>query len=111
MAARSILTVMPDLPVPPVTGVHLRIMTILQVARTLAARSSAIYFEHGAKRGDPNELASICDNVISGGAVGSHVGVELHERVVQRLGFLSNAARRQLGTSYPMSLPYDAISA
>jgi glycosyltransferase involved in cell wall biosynthesis len=109
--SRAVLTVLPDLPVPATTGLQLRLLVVLHVIQALGARSSAVYFDNGEPRGRPEELADLCETVTCAGRTRPYATFSVGERVLQRVAFTVDAARARLGTSYPFSLPYDAIGA
>lgn len=108
---RTVLTVLPDLPLPPTTGLQLRLLVLLHVIRALGARSSAVYFDNDEPRGSPDELAELCETVTCAGRTRPYATFSVRERVLQRLAFTVDAARARLGPRYPFSLPYDAIGA
>jgi glycosyltransferase involved in cell wall biosynthesis len=93
------------------TGLQLRLLVILRVVRALGARSSAVYFDNGEPRGDPDELAELCESVRCAGTTRPYTTFSVRERVQQRLTFVRDAVRGRLGARYPFSLPYDAIGA
>ncbi|MGB8848631.1 MAG: hypothetical protein WCC76_02870, partial [Candidatus Acidiferrales bacterium] len=65
-----VLTVLPDFPFPATTGLHLRMVSNLELVRRLGCYSALLYFSTEDREPAPVEstpLAQICDEVRHGG--------------------------------------------
>ena len=110
MGARTVLTVLPDVPFPATTGLQIRLATNLRIVRELAAVSTVLWFAEPAAERDVDALRAACDEAIfAGSPVTSPFGIGT--RVRQRLGFVADALARRRGGRYPASLVYDEAGA
>src|SRR5580698_5937854 len=65
-----VLTVLPDFPYPAVTGLHLRMVSNLELVKRLGCYSALLFFsteEHAVMADTSTPLAGICDEVRHGG--------------------------------------------
>ena len=68
--APRVLTVLPDLPCPATTGLHLRHLSNLDLVHRLGCYSAVLYFtteEHKPAPLESSALAQICDEIHHGG--------------------------------------------
>lgn len=108
MKRRVVLTVLPDVPTPPVTGLHLRMLGNLSVVRALGCESHILYFTTEDSVGDPDGLRGLHDGETCAGPRWPYAAFSVPARVVQRAAFTMRALSRTPGSSYPYSVSYDA---
>lgn len=109
-----VLTVLPDFPFPAITGLHLRMISNLELIRRLGCYSSLLYFSTEAREPAPAEftpLARICDGVSHGGLRFPHSGFSTAALIGHKIDFLVRGALGLPGKLYPFSTSYDCIGA
>jgi glycosyltransferase involved in cell wall biosynthesis len=109
-----VLTVLPDFPFPTTTGLHLRMVSNLDLVHRLGCYSVLLYFstegrEPAAVESTP--LARICDEVRHGGRRFPHAGFSTAALIHHKIDFLLRGALGIPGTHYPFSTSYDEIGA
>jgi glycosyltransferase involved in cell wall biosynthesis len=109
--APMILSVLPDFPVPPVTGWHLRMLSNLRVLQHLGLRSEVLYFTTEGRNAEPAALTRYCDAAHLAAARRPYGDFTVAARLHQRYEFLAKAVTNTPGTSYPFSTRYDAVKA
>ena len=109
-----VLTVLPDFPFPAATGLHLRMVSNLELIRRLGCFSALLYFSVENRDPAPVEstpLARICDEVRHGGRRFAHSDFSTGELIGHKVDFLVRGALGLAGNRYPFSTSYDRIGA
>ncbi len=109
-----VLTVLPDFPFPATTGLHLRMVSNLELVRRLGCFSALLYFSTEGREPAPVEstpLAQICDEVRHGGRRFPHSDFSTASLVGHKVDFLVRGALGLPGKRYPFSTSYDRIGA
>lgn len=106
-----VLTVLLDVPVPAVTGSHVRMLANLDIVRGLGCESHVLYFRTEDERGDPEELLERCDTLTCGGQRASDGSFTTVTRILQRFDWLRAGILQSQATHYPFSWRYDAVEA
>jgi glycosyltransferase involved in cell wall biosynthesis len=109
-----VLTVLPDFPFPATTGLHLRMVSNLELVRRLGCFSALLYFSTEGREPVPFEstpLATICDEVRHGGRRFPHANFSTASLIGRKLEFLLRGALGIPGRCYPFSMSYDRIGA
>ncbi|MFZ0035838.1 MAG: glycosyltransferase family 4 protein [Candidatus Acidiferrales bacterium] len=109
-----VLTVLPDFPFPATTGLHLRMVSNLELVRRLGCYSALLYFSTEDREPAPVEstpLAQICDEVRHGGRRFPHRDFSASSLIAHKVDFLVRGALGMPGKSYPFSMSYDRIRA
>lgn len=109
-----VLTVLPDFPFPATTGLHLRMVSNLELVHRLGCFSALLYFstegrEPAAVASTP--LAQICDEVRHGGRRFPHADFSTLSLIRHKTDFLVRGALGIPGKKYPFSTSYDHIGA
>jgi glycosyltransferase involved in cell wall biosynthesis len=113
-SAARVLTVLPDFPFPATTGLHLRMVSNLELVHRLGCFSALIYFSTEGREPAPAEstpLAQICDEVRHGGRRFPHSDFSAASLIGHKIDFLVRGALGLPGTRYPFSTSYDRIGA
>jgi len=114
VGAARVLTVLPDFPFPPTTGLHLRIASNLGLVRRLGCFSAALYFSTERREVHPDRettLANLCHEVTHGGRRIPHCEVSVGTLLWHKADFLIRGAMGLRGTCYPFSMSYDRMGA
>jgi glycosyltransferase involved in cell wall biosynthesis len=109
-----VLTVLPDFPFPATTGLHLRMVSNLELVHRLGCFSSLLYFSTEGREPAPVEstpLANICDVVRHGGRRFPHSNFSSTSLIGHKIDFLVRGALGLPGKRYPFSTSYDRIGA
>jgi hypothetical protein len=109
-----VLTVLPDFPFPAVTGLHLRMVSNLELVKRLGCYSALLFFsteEHGLMADTSGPLAGICDEVRHGGRRFAYADRSTASRVADKLDFLVRGMAGVAAETYPFSIPYDRMGA
>ena len=109
-----VLTVLPDFPFPAATGLHLRMVSNLELVHRLGCYSALLYFSTEGRGPAPVEstpLASICDEVRHGGRRLPHAHLSSSSLIHHKIDFLLRGALGIPGKLYPFSTSYDRIGA
>jgi glycosyltransferase involved in cell wall biosynthesis len=109
-----VLTVLPDFPFPATTGLHLRMVSNLELVHRLGCFSALLYFSTEGREPAPVEstpLAQICDEVRHGGRRFLHADFSTASLVLHKADFLVRGALGLPGKCYPFSMSYDRIGA
>lgn len=109
-----VLTVLPDFPFPATTGLHLRMVSNLELVHRLGCFSALVYFSTEGREPAPVEstpLAQICDEVRHGGRRFLHADFSTASLVLHKADFLVRGALGLPGKCYPFSMSYDRIGA
>jgi len=109
-----VLTVLPDFPFPATTGLHLRMVSNLELVHRLGCFSILLYFSTEGREPAPVEstpLAEICDEVRHGGRRFAHANFSNTSLVLHKADFLVRGALGLPGKRYPFSMSYDRIGA
>lgn len=109
-----VLTVLPDFPFPPTTGLHLRMVSNLELVHRLGCFSALLYFSTEGREPAPIDstpLARICDDVHHAGLRFPHSDFSTASLIAHKLDFLVRGALEIPGSYYPFSLSYDRIRA
>jgi glycosyltransferase involved in cell wall biosynthesis len=112
--AARVLTVLPDFPFPATTGLHLRMVSNLELIHRLGCFSSLLYFSAEGREPAPVEstpLAQICNEVRHGGRRFPHSDFSTASLIGYKLDFLARGALGLAGNCYPFSMSYDRIGA
>jgi len=112
--APRILTVLPDFPFPATTGLHLRMVSNLELVHRLGCFSALLYFSTEGREPAPTEstpLAQICDEVRHGGRRFPHANFSSASLIRHKVDFLLRGALGLPGKRYPFSTSYDRIGA
>lgn len=112
--AARVLTVLPDFPFPATTGLHLRMVSNLELVKRLGCFSSLLYFS--TEEREPlavasTPLARICDDVRHGGRRFPHRDFSTAALIGHKTDFLLRGALGIPGKRYPFSTSYDHIKA
>jgi glycosyltransferase involved in cell wall biosynthesis len=113
-SAARILTVLPDFPFPATTGLHLRMVSNLELVRRLGCFSALLYFSTEGRDPVPvksTPLAQICDEVCHGGRRVPHSDFSTASLIGHKVDFLLRGALGLPGKRYPFSMSYDRIGA
>jgi glycosyltransferase involved in cell wall biosynthesis len=109
-----VLTVLPDFPYPATTGLHLRMVSNLELVRRLGCFGALLYFSTEGREPAPVEstpLAQICDGVRHGGRRFPHRDFSTASLIGHKVDFLVRGALGLPGKRYPFSTSYDRIGA
>ncbi len=109
-----VLTVLPDIPFPANTGLHLRMVNNLDLVRRLGCESRVLQFSTEERPlGDAArmELAKLCDGFALGGARWPQNAFSILSLVAHKADFLIRGGLGLRGRRYPFSMRYDAIGA
>jgi glycosyltransferase involved in cell wall biosynthesis len=109
-----VLTVLPDFPFPTTTGLHLRMVSNLELVRSLGCFNALLYFSTEGREPAPVEstpLAQICDEVRHGGRRFPHGDFSTASLIVHKVDFFVRGALGLPGGRYPFSTSYDRIGA
>jgi glycosyltransferase involved in cell wall biosynthesis len=112
--APRVLTVLPDFPFPATTGLHLRMVSNLELVHRLGCFSALLYFSTEGREPLPVEstpLSQICDEVHHGGRRFPHASFSTVSLIGNKADFLVRGALGIPGSRYPFSLSYDRIGA
>jgi glycosyltransferase involved in cell wall biosynthesis len=112
--APRVLTVLPDFPFPATTGLHLRMVSNLELVHRLGCFSALLYFSTEGREPAPVDstpLAQICDEVRHGGRRFPHADFPTLSLVLHKADFLVRGALGLPGKLYPFSTSYDRINA
>jgi glycosyltransferase involved in cell wall biosynthesis len=109
-----VLTVLPDFPFPATTGLHLRMVSNLELVHRLGCYSALLYFS--TERRDPlpiesTPLTQICDEVRHGGRRFPHSDFSTPALIGHKIDFLVRGAFGLPSKRYPFSTSYDVIGA
>lgn len=107
-----VLTVLPDIPLPADTGLHLRMVGNLAVVRALGAKSSALCFSTEERSQSVellDEVNDLADNVTYAGQRKPQRSFTRREQLSAKLGFMGNGILGRPANSYPFSMRYDAV--
>jgi glycosyltransferase involved in cell wall biosynthesis len=113
-SAVRVLTVLPDFPFPATTGLHLRMVSNLELVRRLGCFSALLYFSTEGREPAPvasTPLAQICDEVRHGGRRFPHSGFSTAALIGHKVDFFVRGALGIPGRRYPFSTSYDRIGA
>lgn len=105
------LTVLLDSPLPPRTGLHLRMLANLEVVRALGWDSRVLCFGTEDRAPDGAALADRGHGLTDGGRRRPYEAFSVAARVGDRLCALGCAVRGRARSRYPYSLRYDAVDA
>src|ERR1035438_2956773 len=108
------LTVLPDFPFPANTGLHLRMVSNLELVHRLGCFSELLYFsteEHDPPPVKSTPLAQICDEVRHGGRRFPHSDFSTVSLISHKIDFLVRGALGLSGNCYPFSMSYDRVGA
>jgi hypothetical protein len=109
-----VLTVLPDFPFPATTGLHLRMVSNLELIRRLGCFNALLYFSTEGREPAPVEstlLAQICDEVRHGGRRFPHSDFSTASLIGHKVDFFVRGALGLPGKRYPFSTSYDCIGA
>jgi hypothetical protein len=109
-----VLTVLPDFPYPATTGLHLRMVSNLELVRRLGCFSALLYFSTEGRKPAPvgsTPLAQICNEVRHGGLRFPHAKFSTASLIRDKADFLVRGALGIPGKRYPFSMSYDEIGA
>jgi glycosyltransferase involved in cell wall biosynthesis len=109
-----VLTVLPDFPFPATTGLHLRMVSNLELVHRLGCYSALLYFSTEGREPVPAEstpLAQICDEARHGGRRFPHSDFSTASLIGHKIDFLVRGALGLPGKRYPFSTSYDRIGA
>jgi glycosyltransferase involved in cell wall biosynthesis len=109
-----VLTVLPDFPFPATTGLHLRMMSNLDLVHRVGCYNALLFFStEGRDVLDPasTPLQEICDDIIDGGQRFPHSGISKAALAQRKVDFLVRGLLGVRGRSYPFSMSYDRIGA
>lgn len=112
--AHRVLTVLPDFPFPTTTGLHLRMVSNLELVHRLGCFSALLYFSTEGRDPLPiasTPLAQICNEVSHGGRRFPHANFSIASLISHKTDFLLNGALGLPGKRYPFSMSYDRIGA
>jgi len=112
--AARVLTVLPDFPFPATTGLHLRMVSNLELVHRLGCFSALLYFSTEGREPAPVEstpLVQICDEVRHGGRRFPHSDFSTVSLIGHKVVFLAQGALGLPGNCYPFSMSYDRIGA
>jgi glycosyltransferase involved in cell wall biosynthesis len=109
-----VLTVLPDFPFPPTTGLHLRQASNLELLHRVGCFSAVLFFTTEERDPPPVEstpMARICHEVCHGGRRFPLSRFAMSSIALRKLDFLARGAMEVPGKRYPFSLSYDHIGA
>lgn len=113
-AKRSrVLTVLPDLPLPADTGLHLRMLGNLEVVRALGAESHVLCFSTEDRAQHLEllpEVATLCDSLTYAGPRRSQEKFTRSELIREKLGYGARGLMNRPSATYPFAMRYDAVS-
>lgn len=112
--AARVLTVLPDFPYPATTGLHLRMVSNLELVRRIGCFSALLYFSTEGREPAPVEstpLTQICDEVRHGGRRFPHANFSTASLISHKADFLVRGALGLPSKHYPFSTSYDRIGA
>jgi len=107
-----VLTVLPDFPFPATTGLHLRMVSNLELVHRLGCYSALLYFsteEREPVSVESTPLTQICDGVRHGGRRFPHAKFSTVSLAGHKADFLVRGALGLPGKRYPFSMSYDRI--
>jgi glycosyltransferase involved in cell wall biosynthesis len=109
-----VLTVLPDFPFPATTGLHLRMVSNLELVHRLGCYSALLYFSTESREPasvESTPLTQICDEVRHGGRRFPHANFSTASLIHHKVDFLLRGALGIPGQRYPFSTSYDCIGA
>ena len=109
-----VLTVLPDFPFPSTTGLHLRMVSNLELVRRLGCFNALLYFSTEGRDPAPvksTPLAQICDEVRHAGRRFPHTDFSSASLIRHKVDFLVRGALGLPAKRYPFSMSYDRIGA
>ena len=109
-----VLTILPDFPFPATTGLHLRMVSNLELVRRLGCFNALLYFSTEGREPAPVEstpLARMCDKVRHGGRRFPHSNFSTASLIGHKVDFFVRGALGIPGNRYPFSTSYDRIGA
>ena len=109
-----VLTVLPDFPFPATTGLHLRMVSNLELVRRLGCFNALLYFSTEGREPasvGSTPLAHICDEVRHGGRRFPHSDFSTAALIGHKVDFFVRGALGLPGKRYPFSTSYDRIGA
>jgi hypothetical protein len=112
--APRVLTVLPDFPFPATTGLHLRMVSNLELVHRIGCFNVLLYFSTETREPIPVEstpLIKICDEVIHGGRRFPHADFSTASLIAHKLDFLGHGVLGLSSNRYPFSTSYDCIGA
>jgi glycosyltransferase involved in cell wall biosynthesis len=107
-----VLTVLPDLPLPADTGLHLRMLGNLALVRALGAESHLLFFsteDRANSLSQVDEVAELVDGWRYAGARRPQRTFTRRELLRHKTDFLVRGALRRPARHYPFSMRYDAV--
>lgn len=107
-----VLTVLPDLPLPADTGLHLRMLGNLDVVGSLGAESHVLCFSTEERSENLRllpEVAELCDSVTYAGPRKPQASFRKSELILLKINYGVGGALRRRTRSYPFSMRYDAV--
>ena len=112
--AARVLTVLPDFPFPATTGLHLRMVSNLELVKRLGCFSALLYFSTEGREPavlESTPLTRMCDEVRHGGRRFPHSDFSTAALIGHKIDFLVRGALGIAGKRYPFSTSYDHIGA
>jgi glycosyltransferase involved in cell wall biosynthesis len=106
-----VLTVLPGVPTPPETGLHIRQLVILRLVRDLGHESHTLVFTTAERPQVPDDLFQRCDVVRDAGPRVEYKSLSSFHRIELRARMAGSALLRRPSTTYPFSVPYDQADA
>ena len=109
-----VLSVLPDIPFPANTGLHLRMINNLDLIRRLGCESRILQFSTEERSLDDTarmELVTLCDDINFGGQRRPQGDFSIVSLVTHKADFLIQGGLGLRGRRYPFSMRYDAIDA
>lgn len=106
-----VLTVLLDVPTPPVTGFHLRQLAILRLVRDLGCESNVLLFTTADRPQVPHDLSELCEHLVVAGPRVEYATMDWSWRAKTRLRILALSLWGRPSGAYPFSLPYDEAGA
>lgn len=109
--APTVLTVLPDHPLPATTGLHLRMVANLEMVRRVAEHHHVLWFATEDRPPSRVEPIGGVSSTVCGGARQEQHLMSAGARATAKIGFAANGVVGRVGTKYPFSMRYDVIGA
>ena len=111
--ARSVLTVVPDFPLPAETGLHLRMMSNLDLVHRLGCDSHLLYFSTEGRAHNPGNarLWELCASVTHAGPRKEQDAFSAWTLIQHKIDFLVRGGLGRPSHRYPYSMRWDAVEA
>ncbi len=112
MTGPRVLTVLPDLPLPADTGLHLRMISNLELLAGVAAQNHVLWFATADRPpGSPTTGLEWLDSCVCAGPRREQHEMSMASKLAAKASFATNGVLGRRSDRYPFSMRYDAVEA